>query len=195
MATVTNGLSFFISDNGSSDELNDAFSGSLAYAGCFSQSEQPRILLEQKKFIKVGQIISGSVSVDSTLGKELTFRVDYTKKLHVQSFAVKSPSGQVFNTVTYDDSLKMQFIIIPNVAEQGQWSYNVTVSTSITDYINLIVSSKPKSASTDAITVECLVPSGTVVPDATLNPPQIVGIVKQGRNRVIGADVKYNFPN
>ena len=75
LATITNCLSFFISDNGSNDELNDAFSGSLAYAGCLLQSEQHRILLEQKKFIKVGQMISGFVSVDSKLGQELTFHV------------------------------------------------------------------------------------------------------------------------
>ena len=92
---------------------------------------------------------------------------------------MKSPSGQILNTITYDDNLKMQFIIIHNIAEQGQWSYDLTVSTSTTDYINLIVSSKPKSASTEAITVECSVPSGTVVPHAALNPPKIVGIVKQ----------------
>jgi len=189
LATVTNGLSFFINDNGSNDELNDAFTGSLAYAGC-SPAEKPRVLLEQKKYQGAGQIITGVVSVDSTLGQELTFRLDYTIKSHIVSFSVKSPSGQVFNTITYDDSTKLLYIRIPNIAEEGEWSYTLTVKSSVIDYVNLIVTSKPKSISTDPITVECLIASGSVVPDAALAPVQLVAIVKQGRNRVIGADVK-----
>ena len=189
MATVTNGLSFFINDNGSNDELNDAFTGSLAYAGC-SPAEKPRVLLEQKKYQGAGQVITGVVSVDFTLGQELTFRLDYTTKSHILSFSVQSPSSQVFNTITYDDSTKLLYITIPNIAEEGEWFYTLTVTTSMNDYVNLIVTSKPKSTLTEPITVECLIPSGTVVTDAALAPVQVVAIVKQGRNRIIGADVK-----
>ena len=188
---MTNGLSFFISDGGSNDELNSAFSGSLIYSGCSSPEEQPRILLEEQKFQGVGQTISGEVSLDFTLGLELTFRVDYTTKSHVRTFSVKSPTGQEYSDITYDDSTNQLFITIPNIAEDGQWSYTITVTSSATDYINLIVTSKPKSTSTEPVTAECLVPSGTVVPNAALNPIQIVAIVKRGRNAVINADVKY----
>jgi calcium-activated chloride channel regulator 4 len=187
LATKTNGKSYFINDNGSNDELNDAFTGSLTYLPAVP-SENLTVLLFQKKYQK-GNQFEDSVIVDWTVGRNLTFRVDYTNKNYLQDFSVKSPSGQVYSALTYDDPAKMAYIEIPGVAEDGIWNFTLAVGTSSVDYVNVIVTTKSKSDSAP-ITVECSVPSGTVVVDAAITLVRLVAVVKQGRNRVIGANVQ-----
>jgi hypothetical protein len=188
LATKTNGKSYFINDNGSNDELNDAFTGSLTYLPAVP-SENLTVLLFQKKYQK-GNQFQDSVIVDWTVGRNLTFRVDYTNKNYLQGFFVKSPSGQEYSALTYDDPAKLAYIEIPGIAEEGAWTFSLTVGSSKKDYVNVIVKSKSRSSSTPPITVECLVPSGTVVVDAGVTPVRLVAVVQQGRNRVIGASVQ-----
>ena len=183
-------MSFFIHDDGNSDELNDAFTGSLTYEPTVP-TEDLTILLFQQKYQSATATsnINGIATVDFTIGRELTFRVDYTNKSFVQNFYVKSPSGQVHSNVFYDDTAKLEYILIPDVAEEGDWTFYLTLGSSSSDYVNVIVTSKPKTNSALPITVECSVPSGTVVPNAAVAPVTLVGVVQQGRNRVIGANV------
>ena len=192
LATETNGLSFFVHDDGNSDDLNDAFTGSLTYEPTVP-TEDLTILLFQQKYGQsadaAGSDINGVATVDFTVGRELTFRVDYTTKSYVQNFYVKSPSGQVHANVFYDDAAKLEYILIPDVAEEGDWTFYLALGSSSSDYVNVIVTSKPRSNSALPITVECSVPSGTVVPNAAVAPVTLVGVVQQGRNRVIGANV------
>ena len=151
-------------------------------------SEELIVLLFQKIFQK-GTKFEDSVVVDWSVGKNLTFRIDYTIKNYLQSFFVKSPSGQLYDTLTYDDPAKMAYIQIPGIAEDGAWNFTLMVGSSTTDYVNVIVTTKSKSNSAP-ITVECSVPSGTVVVDAAISPVRLVAVVKQGRNRVVGANVQ-----
>ncbi len=188
MATKTNGKSYFINDNGSNDELNDAFTGSLTYLPAVP-SENLTVLLFQKKYQK-GNKFEDSVIVDFTVGRNLTFRTEYTNRNYLQNFTVKSQSGQVYNTLIFDDAAKLAYIVIPGIAEEGVWTFFLTVGSSATDYVNVIVTSKSRSSSTAPITVECSVPSGTVIVDAAVAPVRLVAVVQQGRNRVIGANVQ-----
>jgi calcium-activated chloride channel regulator 4 len=194
LATNTNGKSFFIDDIGSNDELNDAFTGSLIYQPAVS-SQNLNVLLFQKKYQMDSRskrslaIFQDSVIVDSTIGKDLTFRIDYTSKNFLESFSAMSPSGQVYDTLIFDDAAKLAYIQISGVSEEGSWNFTLTVGSSTIDYANVIVTSKSSSDSAP-ITVECSVPSGTVVVDAAVSPVRLVAVVKQGRNQVIGANVK-----
>ncbi|XP_046645406.1 calcium-activated chloride channel regulator 1-like [Daphnia pulicaria] len=188
LATKTNGKSYFINDNGNNDELNDAFTGSLTYLPAVP-SENLTVLLFQKKYQK-GNQFEDSVIVDFTVGRNLTFRTEYTNRNYLQNFTVKSPSGQVYNTLIFDNAAKLAYIVIPGIAEEGPWTFFLTVGSSTTDYVNVIVTSKSRSSSTVPITVECSVPSGTVVVDAAIAPVRLVAVVQQGRNRVIGANVQ-----
>lgn len=182
-------MSFFIHDDGNSDELNDAFTGSLTYEPTVPAEDLTILLFQQKYQSAATSNIDGIAIVDFTIGRELTFRVDYTTKSFVQNFYVKSPSGQVHSNVFYDDTAKLEYILIPDVAEEGDWTFYLTLGSSSLDYVNVIVTSKPKTNSALPITVECSVPSGTVVPNAAVAPVTLVGVVQQGRNRVIGANV------
>jgi hypothetical protein len=186
LAAETNGKSYFISDDGNNDELNDAFTGSLSYLPAVP-SENLTVLLFQKKYQR-GNQFEDSVIVDWSVGRNLTFRIEYTNRIYLQSFSVKSPTGQMYSTLTYDEPAKMAYIEIPGVADDGVWNFTLTVSSSTNDYANVIVTSKSKSDSAP-ITVECSVPSGTVVVDAAISPVRLVAVVQQGRNRVIGANV------
>lgn len=148
------------------------------------------VLLHQQKYQSPnGPVIVNSTTVDSTVGLNLTFRIDYTTKSYLQSFSVVSPtSGQVYNTLTFDNAAKLAYIQIPGVAEEGEWIYTLTIGSSTTDYVSVIVTSKSKSNS-GPITVDCYVPSGSDVPNAAIKPVRLVAVVKQGRNRLIGANV------
>jgi hypothetical protein len=189
------GKSYFVNEFGNNDELTDAFTGSLIYQPTVS-SDNKSVQLFQKKyqietrFKRSLPIFQDSVIVDWSVGRNLAFRIDYTNKAHLQGFSVYSPSGQVYSTLTYDEPAKLAYIEIPGVADEGEWNFTLTVSSSSRDYVNVIVKSKSRSSSLAPITVECSVPSGTVVVDAAISPVRLVAVVQQGRNRVIGANVQ-----
>ncbi len=187
LATKTNGKSFFIDDEGSSDPLNDAFTGSLTYLPAVPL-EDMTVLLKQTKY-ENDTSFHDSAIVDFTVGRNLTFRIDYTNKSHLLSFSVVSPiSGTVYNNLTHDEPAKLAYIVINGTAEIGQWDFTLTVSSSPTDYVSVIVTSKSKTSS-GPITVECTFDEGTVK-YPTIKPIRLVADVKQGQNRVIGAHVQ-----
>ncbi|XP_057373421.1 calcium-activated chloride channel regulator 4-like [Daphnia carinata] len=188
LATKTNGKSYFINDNGNYDELNDAFTGSLTYQPAVPVGGLTVILFQAK--YQYGSRFENSVFVDYTVGRNLTFRLEYTQRNYIVSFSVQSPSGQVYNQPTYDNSAKLALIIIPDLAEEGEWKFTVIVNSAyFQDYARVIVTSKPRTDSAAPITVECSVPSGTVVANAAVMPVRLVAVVTRGRNRVIGANV------
>ncbi|KAI9556636.1 hypothetical protein GHT06_016426 [Daphnia sinensis] len=188
LATKTNGKSYFINDDGDDDELNDAFTGSLTYQPAVPFDELT-VILHQEKY-QNGDRFEDIVFVDFTIGRDLTFRVEYTNRNYIVSFSVKSPSGQVYDTVTYDGGAKLAYIIIPGIAEEGEWRFTLTVNPNLPqEYASVIVTSKSRTDSAAPITVECSVPSGTVIQNAAAMPVRLVAVVKQGRNRVIGANV------
>uniref|UniRef100_A0A0N8E3Y3 Calcium-activated chloride channel regulator 4, 30 kDa form n=1 Tax=Daphnia magna TaxID=35525 RepID=A0A0N8E3Y3_9CRUS len=188
LATKTNGKSYFINDNGQNDELNDAFTGSLTYQPAVPSDELTVILFQQKYQNSIQ--FEDFVTVDFTVGRSLTFRLEYTNRNYIVSFSVQSPSGQDYNQVTYDDTAKLAYIIIPDLAEEGDWKFTLTVTSAYSqDYASVIVTSKSRVDSAAPITVECSVPSGTVVEDAAVTPVRIVAVVKHGRDRVLGANV------
>ncbi|KZS12185.1 Calcium-activated chloride channel regulator 2 [Daphnia magna] len=189
LATKTNGKSYFINDNGQNDELNDAFTGSLTYQPAVPSDELTVILFQQKYQNSIQ--FEDFVTVDFTVGRSLTFRLEYTNRNYIVSFSVQSPSGQDYNQVTYDDTAKLAYIIIPDLAEEGDWKFTLNVNSAyFQDYASVIVTSKSRVDSAAPITVECSVPSGTVVYNASATAVRLVAVVKQGRNRVIGANVR-----
>lgn len=147
------------------------------------------VQLFQKKYQK-GNKFEDSVIVEFTVGRNLTFLAEYTNRNFLKNFTVKSTSGQVYNTLIFDNAAKLAYIEIPGIAEEGAWTFSLTVGSSTKDYVNVIVKSKSRSSKTAPITVECLVPSGTVIMDAAITPVRLVAVVQQGRNRVIGANVQ-----
>ncbi|XP_046644860.1 calcium-activated chloride channel regulator 4-like [Daphnia pulicaria] len=187
LATKTNGKSFFIDDEGITDPLNDAFTGSLTYLPAVPL-EDLTVLLHQHKY-QHGLTFQNSTIVDFTVGRNLTFRIDYTKRSHLLSFSVVSPiSGTVYSDFKVDIPAKLAYIVINGTAEIGQWDFTLTVSSSPTDYVSVIVTSKSKTSS-GPITVECTFDDGSVK-HPTIKPIRLLADVKQGQNRVIGAQVQ-----
>ncbi|KAI9550565.1 hypothetical protein GHT06_005067 [Daphnia sinensis] len=188
LATKTDGMSYFINDDGQNDELHDAFTGSLTYQPAVPIGELTVILFQQK--YNKGNMFEDYVTVDFTVGRSLTFRLEYTQRNYITGFFVKSPSGQVYQNVIYDSSAKLAYILIPDLAEEGDWKFTLTVNSAYyKDYASVIVTSKSRVNTAAPITVDCSVPSGTVVYNSA-NAVRLVAVVKQGRNRVIGANVR-----
>ncbi|XP_059351101.1 calcium-activated chloride channel regulator 4-like [Daphnia carinata] len=189
LATKTEGKSYFIHDNGQSDELNDAFTGSLTYQPAVPTGDLT-VVLFQKKY-QNGKQFEDYVTVDFTVGRNLTFRLEFTQRNYILGFYIQSPSGQLYQNIIYDNTAKLAYFIVPGIAEEGDWRFTLNVNSAYSqDYANVIVTSKARVDSTAPITVECSVPSGTVVYNASTTAVRLVAVVKQGRNRVIGANVK-----
>jgi hypothetical protein len=55
----------------------------------------------------VTETINENFSVDSTVGRNFIFRIDYTQKNYLRSFSLKSPSGTVYTQLVYDDVAKV----------------------------------------------------------------------------------------
>lgn len=53
------------------------------------------------------ETINENFSVDSTVGRNFIFRIDYTQKNYLRSFSLKSPSGTVYTQLVYDDVAKV----------------------------------------------------------------------------------------
>lgn len=189
LATKTKGKSYFINDVGSTDGLNTAFNGSLTYQPAVP-SEELTVLLDETKYQNPGNEFKNSILVDYTVGRELTFRVDYSNISYLQTFSVMSPNGLLFDNLIVGNDTKAPtaFIKIPDVADDGYWDYTLTVANSPSDSANVIVTTKSKSSS-GPITVECYVPSGYAI-NASIAPVTLVAVVKQRNNMVIGAEVR-----
>jgi len=182
LATRTKGLSFFVNDcDAKNEELNDVFTGSLAFQPAV-QSKDLKALIFDQKYRNSGQVIQGQATVDFTIGIELTFRVEYSLRSNITYITVTSPSGISFSNVVNDPTAKLLYIQIPGKAEEGDWKFTLVVSSSTSEYVNVIVTSKINS-NTAPITVDCF--------DPKLVPRRFVGVVKQGGNPIIGASVKY----
>jgi hypothetical protein len=51
--------------------------------------------------------INENFAVDSSVGRNFIFRIDYTQKSYLRSFSLKSPSGTVYTQLVYDDVAKV----------------------------------------------------------------------------------------
>ena len=69
-------LSFFVKDSGNNEDLNDAFKSSLVFLPA-SPSYDKTVLLFQQKLTGSGRTVTDGASIDFTIGKQLTFRIDY----------------------------------------------------------------------------------------------------------------------
>ncbi|XP_046656009.1 calcium-activated chloride channel regulator 4A-like [Daphnia pulicaria] len=188
LATKTNGKSYFIDDNDSSQGLNDAFIGSLTYQPAVS-ADQIVVLLFQRQYQNVTETINENFSVDSTVGRNFIFRIDYTQKNYLRSFSLKSPSRDVYSHLVYDDVAKVAMFKLAE-AEVGKWYFTLTVTSSTVDAAAVHVTSQTRSTTTAPITTECYVPDGNTSNNTDTSRVRILAKVMQGANPVVRAKVK-----
>ncbi|XP_057365309.1 calcium-activated chloride channel regulator 1-like [Daphnia carinata] len=189
LADKTNGKSYFIDDNDPSQGLNDAFVGSLTYQPAVSAYQIIVTLLNRQYQNVAGDAINDHFSVDSTVGRNLIFRVDYTQKSHLKSFSLKSPNGTVYTQFAYDDGVKVAMFKLPE-AEVGTWYFTLTVSSSIMESLAVQVTSQTRSTTIAPIKTECSVLDGDTFDNAKASPVRILAKVMQDSNAVVQAKVK-----
>ena len=189
MATKTNGLSFFVKDDGKNEDLNDAFTGSLVFQPAVSSNDLT-VLLHQEKFIyATNDPYTVKTIIDPTIGRELTFLVDYSQRNFIKSFTVKGPNNDFYQNPQYDDTAKLAKISIVGTADPGEWTTTLTLgSGSSNDYANLRITSKPRTDSS-TIRVDCSWPQGnTANAAAGATMARIQGTVMLGGN---GSAIQY----
>ncbi|XP_057365308.1 calcium-activated chloride channel regulator 1-like isoform X2 [Daphnia carinata] len=189
LADKTNGKSYFIDDNDPSQGLNDAFVGSLTYQPAVSADQIVVLLLNRQYQNVAGGTINDRFSVDSTVGRNFIFRIDYTQKSHLKSFILKSPNGTVYTQLVYDDVAKVAMFKLPE-AEVGTWYFTLMVSSSTVDSLAVHVTSQTRSTTTAPIRTECYVPDGNTIGNTNASPVRILAKVMQGANAVVRAKVK-----
>lgn len=104
--------------------------------------------------------ISESFIVDDSVGRNFVFRADYTQRSYIKEFAMRSPTGAVYNQLTFDDTAKVALFKLP-MADVGRWSFTLRVAeASPNDAVAIQITTQTRSNTTAPITVECYVPDG-----------------------------------
>ena len=69
----------------------------------------------KRQFQNVSLPITGNFLVDATVGKNFVFRIDYTLRDYLQSFALVAPDEQIYSILDYDDVAKVALLKLPEV--------------------------------------------------------------------------------
>ena len=118
MASQTDGKSYFILDDGTTDGLNDAFTESLTYQPSISMGNLV-VELFQATYVKnksssnsLSTFISERFSIDETIGRQLTLRIEYGPSSNISSSYLTAANGSIYNNMTYDNNSNVAFIVL-----------------------------------------------------------------------------------
>lgn len=120
LADATGGKSYFISDDDSSEALQQAFSGACTY-----QSRVKNNDLKFKLFETTAETlwpIEGSFDVDATVGRNLKLSVfNLENRDNVESMQLRGPANEVFNKIVFDTSTATVTVALAQVSNAIQW--------------------------------------------------------------------------
>ena len=71
----TNGKSYYINDNGSQDEVNNALSSCLEFLPSI-ETEEKDVVITQRSYANVNQV-QESVTIDQFTGRSVSVQIDY----------------------------------------------------------------------------------------------------------------------
>ncbi|XP_042548184.1 calcium-activated chloride channel regulator 1-like [Dipodomys spectabilis] len=122
LSNMTGGLRFYA--NKDINGLIDAFSRISSRSGNISEQA---IQLESKTLNVKGRTwANGTVSVDSTIGRDTFFVVTWTKQK--PQIILQDPKGKQYNTPEFKEhklNIRSSRLHIPGIAETGTWTYSL----------------------------------------------------------------------
>ncbi|XP_004603684.2 calcium-activated chloride channel regulator 1 [Sorex araneus] len=146
LSKMTGGIQTYASDQAQNNGLIDAFGTFTSGNGAVSQRS---IQLESKGLtLQNSQWMNGTVTMDSTVGKDTLFLVTWTSG--TPNIFLWDPSGKKQEGFVVDTQTKMAYLQIPDNAKVGIWNYSLQASSQT---LTLTVTSRASNASLPPITV------------------------------------------
>ena len=194
LAEATGGKTFFVDDNSGPGDFSDAFTGSTTFQPADTISNTDQTIYQRTWAYNTSNV--DSFTVDASLGRKLTFRMEVKNGDTYCNFDMKisiiDPTNNRENiTFPCSKSNYGTFIHqIPDDALEGKWVY-IVESASQYDSMTISVTSRSRTSSTDPIQTKCWIKTGeqTLGSDVYLKLAAVAE-VKQGSKPVIGARVR-----
>ncbi|XP_065265410.1 calcium-activated chloride channel regulator 1-like [Emys orbicularis] len=184
---MTGGLKFYATDTVDSNGLIDAFSGISSGSGTIS--EQSIQLESTAQSVAVKQWMDGTVTVDSTVGKDTFFVVTWDRSTSPPDIFLWDPKEKEYRTSNFTVSnlnLQTARLNIAGTAEVGNWFYRIQNNHTESQIISMIVTSRPASLAVPPVTVKAHMNKDT---NNFPNPMVIYAEVSQGFLPVLHATV------
>ncbi|XP_064594617.1 calcium-activated chloride channel regulator 1-like [Liolophura sinensis] len=187
LAKVTQGSSYFFSDKGDSNALNEAFIA-LGERGT-GILDRPIQLSSQSVTIKGNNSYQENIVIDSTIGKKTEFLIGHST--HVIIIEVTTPSGRKISRNDSECITDLEFketrIKIPGVAEKGRWKLFIRNPNQIEQPVTITVTSGVTDRSGPIVTTATWAKKTVQFPDDR----QILYVsVSQGLSPVLQANVE-----
>uniref|UniRef100_A0A8C3IPY6 VWFA domain-containing protein n=1 Tax=Chrysemys picta bellii TaxID=8478 RepID=A0A8C3IPY6_CHRPI len=184
---MTGGLKFYATDTVDSNGLIDTFSGISSGSG--NISERSIQLESTAQSVAVKQWMNGTVTVDSTVGKDTFFVVTWDRSTSPPDILLRDPKEKEYRTSNFtvsDLNLQTARLKIAGTAEVGDWLYWIQNNHTESQVISMIVTSRPASLAVPPVTVKAHMNKDT---NNFPNPMVIYAEVSQGFLPVLGATV------
>ena len=199
LAEKTGGKSFYVEDNSGPSDFNNAFSGSTTYQPGDTLGETD-VTIYQKDWISQSEKKYQDVfEIDSSLGRNLTFRLEFTKSKTAVSECSQEMNITFINPNAEKSNEKFKcskdnFGIFNKMFEEGapsgRWLYTIETDESF-ESMSIKITSKSRDEGTDPILTRCWINTGSQVLNGDIQIKlAAVAEVRQGNMPVIGANVK-----
>ncbi|KAI9559825.1 hypothetical protein GHT06_013832 [Daphnia sinensis] len=189
LADLTDGKSYFIHDDDTSEALEQAFIGACTYQSSVNSAD-----MQFKVFEKTAPAdqsttdINGGFDVDPTVGRNLKLSVFNLEKLaNLESIELTAPDGNVISKIDYATTTAS---VTVDLAMIGRWALNVKLNSPQTKPVLVTVTAQMRPDVTTPITTRCWVPNGADIKDANNNRIRIHAEVWKGSSPVLGATVQ-----
>ena len=200
IAEQTGGKSFYVDDNGGPGDFNDAFSGSTTYQPGDTLGDT-EVTIYQKDWPKGNEnSFRDTFEVDSTLGRELSFRLEFVKDKsavvecdkHLNISFTDANAGRTNEQFKCSkDNFGIYTKLFDLNAPSGKWLYQIDVSEESFVSLSVKITSKAKNNTQDPITTKCWINTGSqIIGEEVQLKLSAMAEVKQGNMPVIGATVK-----
>ncbi|KAK4030134.1 Uncharacterized protein APZ42_033003 [Daphnia magna] len=189
LADLTDGKSYFIHDEDTSEALEQAFFGASTQQWNVQNSELKFKLLELRLEANKALGIEGSFNVDPSVGQNLKLTVfNLEKQTNLDSMELMDPEGNVVTNVEQHGTTTAS-VTVP-LAKIGRWNLKVKLSRAQSSLLLVTVTTQGRPDVKIPITTICKIPQGPDIKDAQNNHIRIHAEVRKGMSAVLGAKVK-----
>ncbi|XP_007530029.1 calcium-activated chloride channel regulator 1 [Erinaceus europaeus] len=179
LSKMTGGLQTYASDMIQNNGLIDAF-GALSSGNV--ADTQRSIQLESKGLtLQNAEWMNGTVTVDSTVGKDTAFLITWTT--NTPQIFLLDPSGKKQEGFVVDTNTKMAYLQIPGTAKVGVWRYSLQATSQT---LTLTVTSRASSPTLPPVTVTSKMNKDT---GKFPNPMIVYAKIHQGAMPILRASV------
>nr|XP_045596240.1 calcium-activated chloride channel regulator 1-like [Procambarus clarkii] len=190
LADRTGCKAYTVNDNDQTSMLNDAFQSTLTRQPSIALQFTDILIYESPTKYTTDSSVSDTFTVDSSVGKNLIFRLQTSSKNHVVSPPrLIDPDGSVTSVTEFDDISLVWSVTLPE-AKVGTWTWEASLDKDKFNSVKVSITARQRDPNAPPITTRVWVPSPATGVSAVTQNIKIFAEVKQGNNPIIGAVVK-----